>query len=149
MFYITGIGTYVWILTNRKEPRPKGKIQPLDARDLWSPGGREDSKRGRAGPTPLSRERERGGGEGLEPDPDLRDFENNPLAADIDAYFEREVRPHVPDAWTDRGKDKVGCEIDLNRPFYQYTPPHPPEEIDADLKRAEEAIRRLLGEATQ
>ena len=45
MFYNTGIGTYVWILTNRKEPRRKGKIQLLDARDLWSPGGSEDSKR--------------------------------------------------------------------------------------------------------
>ncbi len=45
MFYNTGIGTYVWIVTNRKEPRRKGKIQLLDARDVWTPGGSEDSKR--------------------------------------------------------------------------------------------------------
>jgi type I restriction enzyme M protein len=45
MFYNTGIGTYVWIITNRKEKRRKGKIQLLDARDIWSPGGSEESKR--------------------------------------------------------------------------------------------------------
>ena len=53
----------------------------------------------------------RGGREGgYEPDADLRDFENVPLKDDIDAYFEREVHPHVPDAWMDRSKDKVGYE---------------------------------------
>src|SRR5262249_42506787 len=45
MFYNTGIGTYVWILTNRKENRRKSKIQLVDARDIWSPGGSEESKR--------------------------------------------------------------------------------------------------------
>src|SRR6266550_2941928 len=43
-----------------------------------------------------------------EPDPDLRDFESVPLKDDVDEYFRREVLPHVPDAWMDRGKDKVG-----------------------------------------
>ena len=54
-----------------------------------------EGPRGRAG-------RERGSTAGYEPDPDLRDFENVPLKDDIDAYFEREVLPHVPDAWMDR-----------------------------------------------
>lgn len=45
MFYNTGIGTYVWVLTNRKEQRRKGKVQLLDARDVWTAGGSEDSKR--------------------------------------------------------------------------------------------------------
>ena len=45
-----------------------------------------------------------------------------PLKDDIDAYFEREVRPHVPDAWMDRSRDKVGYEINFNRHFYKYTP---------------------------
>ena len=88
------------------------------------------------------------GGEGFEPDADLRDFENVPLKDDIDAYFEREVRPHVLDAWMDRSKDKVGYEINFNRHFYEYTPPRPLEEIDADLKRAEDEILRLLREVT-
>jgi len=87
--------------------------------------------------------------EGYEPDADLRDFENVPVKDDIDAYFEREVRPHVPDAWMDRAKDKVGYEINFNRHFYKYTPPRPLEETDADLKRAEEEIVRLLREVTE
>jgi type I restriction enzyme M protein len=83
-----------------------------------------------------------------EPDPDLRDFENIPLKEDIDAYFAREVRPHVPDAWMDRSKDKVGYEINFNRHFYKYTPPRSLEVIDAELKQAEEEILRLLREVT-
>ena len=60
-----------------------------------------------------------GSDDGYEPDADLRDFENVPLKDDIDAYFEREVRPHVPDAWMDRSKDKVGYDINLNRSLLQ------------------------------
>jgi type I restriction enzyme M protein len=267
MFYNTGIGTYVWIGTNRKEKRRKGKIQLLDARDVWTAGGSEDNKRGLGdkrrhitasqiaeivklygrqtdGETSktfdnadfgytrvtverplrlryqmtaedkarfldacphllddvqpidkaLGREPQRdwnavwsriedllharksrwkateqklfrsvftqkdpeaepvakgGRDEGFEPDADLRDFENVPLKDDIDAYFEREVRPHVPDAWMDRTKDKVGYEINFNRHFYKYTPPRPLEAIDAELKQAEEEIMRLLREVTE
>ncbi|HED53821.1 MAG TPA: SAM-dependent DNA methyltransferase [Phycisphaerales bacterium] len=85
----------------------------------------------------------------FEPDSQLRDFENIPLTEDIEAYFEREVKPYVPDAWMDRDKDKVGYEINFNRHFYTYTPPRPLEEIDADLKKAEEVILRLLREVTE
>ena len=267
MFYNTGIGTYIWIVTNRKEERRKGKIQLLDARDLWSAGGSEDNKRSlgdkrrhiaaeqieeivqlygrfegsersklfdnddfgytrvtveqplrlryqmtiedkarfldacpyllddvQAIDKALGREpkydwnatwesiadllherqsrwkkveqrlfrdvftekdpqaervRKDGREKGYEPDTALRDFENVPLKDDIDAYFEREVRPHVPDAWMDRDKDKIGYEINFNRHFYKYTPPRPLEEIDADLKKAEEKIVRLLREVTE
>ena len=267
MFYNTGIGTYVWIVTNRKEKRRKGKIQLLDARAVWTAGGSEENKRslgdkrrhitgaqideivklyGRQGDaeasrvfdnadfgykrvtverplrlsyqmTPedkarfldacphllddvqaidkaLGREPQRdwntvwsriedalharqsrwkateqklfrnvfaqkdpaaapvakaGRDEGYEPDADLRDFENVPLKDDVGAYFEREVHPHVPDAWMDRTKDKVGYEINFNRHFYKYTPPRPLAEIDAELKRAEEEIMRLLREVTE
>jgi type I restriction enzyme M protein len=45
MFYNTGIGTYIWIVTNRKEKRRKGRIQLLDAREFWTAGGSEESKR--------------------------------------------------------------------------------------------------------
>jgi len=265
MFYNTGIGTYVCI-TNRKEKRRKGKIQLIDARDVWTAGGSEDNKRslgdkrrhitgsqiadivklfGRQadggtsktfdnadfgytrvaverplrlryqmtledkarfldacphllddvqaidkelGREPLRdwnavssriedllherksrwkateqklfrgvfthKDREaqpvaKGGrDDGHEPDSDLRDFENVPLKDDIDAFFERDVRPHVPDAWMDRSKDKVGYEINFNRHFYKYTPPRALEDIDADLRRAEEEIMRLLREVT-
>jgi len=88
------------------------------------------------------------------PDPDLRDYENVPLSESIEAYFEREVLPHVPDAWIDTSKkDKkdgevgiVGYEINFNRYFYTYTPPRPLEEIDADLKAVEQEIADLLAE---
>ena len=62
---------------------------------------------------------------------------------------QREVRPHVPDAWMERSKDKVGYEINFNRHFYKYTPPRPLKEIDAELKRAEAEIMRLLREVTE
>jgi type I restriction enzyme M protein len=264
MFYNTGIGTYVWIVTNRKERRRKGKIQLIDARAFYVPmrrslgdkrrkiGEKEDGRDqiaeivqiyGRLSDSDtskifdnadfgytrvtverplrlryqmtiedkarfldacphllddvqaidkaLGREPQRdwnavwarigevlricmsrwkaseqklfrsvftqndpeaepvargGRDEGYEPDADLRDFENVPLKDDIDAYFEREVRPHVPDAWMDRSKDKVGYEINFNRHFYKYTTPRPLEEIDRELKQAEEEIMRLLRE---
>jgi len=266
MFYNTGIGTYVWIVTNRKNKRRKGKIQLLDAREFWTSGGSEESKRslgdkrrhmttkqieeivriyGRfedgerskvfdnadfgyarvtverplrltyqmttedkarfldacpellddvqaideaLGRQPIrdwnavwadiqDRLHERRSkwkkgnqkrfrdvftrkdpeaepvanedGIGYEPDPGLRDFENVPLNDDVAAYFEREVLPHVPDAWMDKSKDKLGYEINFNRHFYKYTPPRALVEIDADLKKAEEEILRLLQEVTE
>jgi type I restriction enzyme M protein len=88
-------------------------------------------------------------GSGFEADADLRDFENVPLKDDIDAYFQREVLPHVADAWMDRTKDKVGYEINFNRHFYKFTPPRRLVDIDADLKKAEEEILRLLREVTE
>lgn len=264
MFYNTGIGTYIWIVTNRKEKRRKGKIRLLDAREVWTAGGSEDNKRSLGdkrrhiteaqineivklydrqtdsetvktfdntdfgytrvtveGPLRLryqmttedkarfldacphllddvqaidrafGRKPEKdwnivwdriedllharksnwkkseealfrsvftqkdaeaepvAKGKGYEPDPDLRDFENVPLKDNIDAYFEREVRPHVPDAWMDRSKDKVGYEINFNRHFYKYTPPRFLEKIDEELKQAEAEIMRLLREVTK
>ena len=83
-----------------------------------------------------------------EPDPDLRDTENVPLKENIDAYFQREVLPHVPDAWIDESKTKVGYEIPLNRHFYRYEPPRPLEVIEAEIKIVEGEILELLREVT-
>ena len=262
MFYNTGIGTYIWIVANNKEQRRKGKIQLLDARDLWTPGGSADSKRslgdkrrhlsekqiaqivrlyGRfrngerskifknedfgftrvtverplrlryqmtadrkkafldkhpdladdvrairraLGSRPaldwnavwdriadLLHKREAAWTKAqraafratfterdteaepvvarapaLEPDSKLRDFENVPLLDDIDAYFDREVHPHVPDAWMDRSKDKVGYEINFNLQFFEYTPYRPLEEIDSDIAVAVKSIESALRE---
>ncbi len=82
------------------------------------------------------------------PDPDLRDYENIPLDEDIEDYFAREVAPHVPDAWIDHDKTKVGYEIPFTRHFYVYTPPRPLAEIDAELRELETQIQKLLGEVT-
>ena len=267
MFYNTGIGTYIWIVTNRKEMRRKGKIQLLDARDFWAPGGSEESRRslgdkrrhlkshqiaeivklcgrfeegGRSkifdnadfGYTRVTIERplrlryqmtsddkarfldayphllddiqgidealgreparnwnavweriqdllhernskwkkpqeklfrhvftqtdpdadpvEKGGrGGNYEPDTALRDFENVPLKEDVDDYFDREVRPHLADAWMDPSKDKVGYEISFNRHFYKFTPPRALDKIDADLKEVGAKVLRLLREVTE
>ena len=82
------------------------------------------------------------------PDPDLRDYENVPLGEDVNAYFAREVLPHVPDAWIDHDKTKIGYEIPFTRHFYVYTPPRPLAEIDAELRELESQIQKLLGEVT-
>ncbi|HOH65608.1 MAG: class I SAM-dependent DNA methyltransferase [Sedimentisphaerales bacterium] len=84
-----------------------------------------------------------------EPDPDLRDHENVPLKEDIDAYMQREVLPHVPDAWVDESKTKIGYEINFNRYFYKYTPPRPLDEIQTDLKKIEGEIADMLAEVTE
>lgn len=93
-------------------------------------------------------------------DGDLRDFENVSLDpsqsvnAINEAYFLKEVQPHVPDAWIDASKkdDKdqqvgiVGYEIPFNRHFYQYQPPRDLAEIDADLDAVSAEIMKLLQE---
>jgi len=92
-----------------------------------------------------------------EPDPELRDYESVPLKQDIHEYFDREVKPHVPDAWInlsvcdekDKQTGRVGYEINFNRYFYRYEPPRPLEEIDADIKRLEAEIMDMLKEVTE
>ncbi|MCY3714482.1 MAG: class I SAM-dependent DNA methyltransferase [Gemmatimonadetes bacterium] len=104
-----------------------------------------------------------------EPDSELRDTENIPLPpgvitplpmdfgpdkpndrvvdifrGDVDAYMAREVLPHVPDAWVDYDKTKVGYEIPFNRHFYVYKPARPLDEIESDINRLEEEIALLL-----
>ena len=83
-----------------------------------------------------------------EPDSELRDTESVPLKESIQAYFEREVLPHVPDAWIDESKTKIGYEIPLNRHFYQYEPPRPLDVIEADIKTLERDILKLLAAVT-
>ena len=91
-----------------------------------------------------------------EPEPELRDTERVPLTESVQDFFEREVRPHVPDAWIDVSKrdlkDRkvgvIGYEINFNRHFYRYTPPRPLEDIGRDIQAIEADIMRLLGEVT-
>jgi type I restriction enzyme M protein len=269
LFYNTGITTYVWLLTNRKEERRRGKVQLIDASSLWVPMRRslgdkrreispehiaeitriheafEESDRSKIFATtdfgyrkitverPLrlafqaSAERigrldgERAFGRlpeaeqeairamlrtfpdtrfadrpafervvdsaaktcgvklaapirkavlaalaerdetadvcrdakgNPEPDSELRDTENVPLSESVEAFFEREVLPHVPDAWInttvrdhkDGEVGKVGYEINFNRYFYTYVPPRPLEEIEADIRALESEILELL-----
>jgi type I restriction enzyme M protein len=91
-----------------------------------------------------------------EPDPELRDTESVALSEGVEAFFEREVKPHVPDAWIDVEKRDekdgeigiVGYEINFNRYFYRYEPPRPLEEIEADIRGLEKQILESLAEVT-
>ena len=80
------------------------------------------------------------------PDTKLRDHERVPLTEDIDDYYQREVKPHVPDSWIDREKNKVGYEINFNRYFYQYTPLRSLKEITDELLALERKSENLLNE---
>ncbi len=89
-----------------------------------------------------------------EPDPELRDTESVPLSESVETFFEREVRPHVPDAWIDSSRRDaqdgkvgiVGYEINFNRYFYEYHPPRPLEAIEADIQTIEKQIVSMLRE---
>lgn len=81
-----------------------------------------------------------------EPDTSLRDTENVPLTEDVEEYFAREVLPHVPDAWIDHDKTRIGYEIPFTRHFYRYTPPRPLEEIQKDLRQLVTEIQAMLEE---
>jgi type I restriction enzyme M protein len=85
--------------------------------------------------------------------------ERVPLRESIYTYFSREVQPYFPEGevWinTDIRDDrdgevgKVGYEINFNRYFYQYQPPRPLIEIEADIKRLERDILDMLREVTE
>jgi type I restriction enzyme M protein len=87
-----------------------------------------------------------------EADTGLRDNENVPLGQSVYEYFEREVKPHVPDAWIDESKRDaqdgevgiVGFEIPFNRHFYVFQPPRPLAEIDRDLKACTDRIKQMI-----
>jgi type I restriction enzyme M protein len=188
MFFNTGISTYVWILSNKKEARRAGKVQLIDASGLWKKmkkslgskrkelgrddiehivklhGAFEEGELVRIldtedfGYTTVTVNRPLRDEEGNvvtdkrgkpKPDPKLKDTENIPLKDDVDAYFAEQVLPHVPDAWMDRSKDKIGYEIPFTRYFYTYEPPRPLEEIDADLKAKVARIQTMLSEISQ
>ncbi|ALE88759.1 type I restriction-modification system subunit M [Pseudomonas versuta] len=89
-----------------------------------------------------------------EADAGLRDYENVPLGESVYDYFQREVIPHVPDAWIDESKTDaqdgevgiVGFEIPFNRHFYVFQPPRPLAEIDRDLKACTDRIKQMIEE---
>ena len=80
------------------------------------------------------------------PDPTLRDHERVPLTEEIDDYYRREVKPHLPDSWLEGKKDKVGYEINFNRYFYQYTPLRSLKEIADEMLALERKSEGLLNE---
>lgn len=175
MFYNTGIATYIWIVTNDKPQRRKGKVQLINATDFFQPLRKPLGSKRRIfsdsdidkiteiftdfienekcrifenaefGYTKITVERPLKNNP-KKPDSSLRDFEKIPLKVDINDFFHKEVAPHVPDAWMDRSKDKIGYEISFNRYFYVYQPLRPLEEIRADIVALDKETSGLLGE---
>lgn len=89
-----------------------------------------------------------------EPDANLRDTEQVPLLEEggVPAFFQREVLPHVPDAWIDPAKTQIGYEISFTRYFYQPKPLRTLAEIRADIlaleRETEGLLEAIIGEAT-
>lgn len=79
-----------------------------------------------------------------EPDSELRDTENVPLKDEIHAYFVREVRPHLEDAWIALDKTQIGYEISFNKYFYQHKPLRSLEEVTAEILQLEQETEGLL-----
>ncbi len=90
-----------------------------------------------------------------ETDSELRDTENVPLTPAlshggrepskvIHAYFLREVRPHVADAWIALDKTQIGYEISFNKYFYQHKPLRSLEEVTAEILQLEQETEGLL-----
>lgn len=184
LFYNTGIATYIWIVTNQKPKKRKGKVHLINAVSFYqkmkkSLGNKrcyitdeqiaeitknytlfEDGEYCKIfdnedfGYTKVTVERpliekrkivkDKDGNP--KPDSSLRDYEKIPLKDNIDAYFEREVKPQVPDAWMDRSKDKVGYEINFTKYFYQYKPLRTIAEIKADILALERETEGMLKE---
>ena len=80
------------------------------------------------------------------PDTSRREYERVPLKDDINEYFKREVKPHLPDAWMDRSKDKIGYELNFSKYFYKYVPLRALKDITQDLLKLEEETEGLLKE---
>jgi len=87
------------------------------------------------------------------PDPKLRDYENIPflqkdkdgnlVPQTIEAYVEREVKPHLPRAWIDESKTKTGYEINFTKYFYEFKPLRSLAEIKADILALEASSQEL------
>lgn len=87
------------------------------------------------------------------PDSSLRDYENIPflkkdengnlVPQTIQEYFDREVKPHVPDAWIDESKTKTGYEINFTKYFYEFKKLRSLSEIKADILALEKETTEL------
>ena len=183
LFFNTGISTYLWIVTNAKSKKRKGKVQLINGADYHqimkkSLGSKrkyitEDQikelsaiycnfKEGDHckifpneyfGYTKVTIEQPLVDADGKpitdkqskpKPDGSMRDFERIPLSENVDSYYKREVKPHLPNSWMDRDKDKIGYEINFTKYFYQYKPLRSLEEITKELWTLEDKSEGLM-----
>ncbi len=207
LFYNTGISTYIWIVTNHKSKKRKGKVQLINATgtkdEEWMKEGKLDFNRfwvkmDRSLGNKRKRIIENGEEKGIgfitklygdfqenefckiypndffaywritverplkengeiitdkkgnpKADSSLRDYENIPflrkdkkkgklVPQSIQEYFDREVKPHLPNAWINEAKTKIGYEINFTKYFYEFKPLRPLAEIKAEILALEE-----------
>ena len=81
-----------------------------------------------------------------ETESDLRDTENVPIKENIYAYFLREVKPHVAEAWINLNATKIGYEISFNKYFYRHKPLRDMEEVSSDILKLEALSDGLIRE---
>jgi type I restriction enzyme M protein len=185
MFYNTGINTYIWFLTNKKQAHRKGKVQMINAIDYCRSNKKSlGNKRNEItdnhiadilklytnfettkdckifnnddfGFYQLTVEQPLYDAKGKvqvdknkapKADSKKRDKENVPLTADIEKYFESEVLPHVPDAWIDFDKTRIGYEINFTKYFYEYKGLRAATEVKTEIVTLESEIACLLNE---
>ncbi len=163
MFYNTGVATYIWLLTNRKAPARRGHIQLIDASSIFhnlpQNLGNKNKQLTDAGINQIYQlyanftqnnlskvlaNTEFGYTQITVGHSNGRHSENIPLSQNINDYLNREIIPHLPGAHLNHTKSKIGYEIPFNRYFYQYTPPRPLEEINAELTIVTKQILTLL-----
>lgn len=82
----------------------------------------------------------------IKSDGSLRDTERIPLDVDIDDYFEKEVKPHLPNSWVDKDKTQIGYEINFTKYFYKYTPLRSVKDVLKDLLELEKESDGLMNE---
>jgi len=181
MFFNTGITTYLWIVTNKKNSNRKGKVQLIDGSNHFQSMRKNLGDKGKE-ITPENRDqilsiylnfeenesckifdnehfgytkvqveqplveegrvkKDRSGNP--KPDTKLRDHERIPLKDSIDEYYETEVKPHLPDSWMDRSKDKVGYQINFVKEFYKFKNLRSVDEIKQKLKDLDQEISKL------
>ena len=75
-----------------------------------------------------------------------RNSDRIPLSEDIDAYYNKEIKPHLPKSWMDRSKDKIGYEINFTKYFYKFKPLRTIDDISKDLKLIDNEIKNLSKE---
>jgi len=83
------------------------------------------------------------------PDTSLRDNERIPLGTDVNNYFQKEVKPHLPNSWMDRTKDKIGYEINFTKYFYTYKPLRSVKDITKELLELEKESDGLISKLIQ
>lgn len=91
----------------------------------------------------------------IKADSKKRDKENIPLSEDLEVYFQNEILPHVPDAWIDFDKTRIGYEINFTKYFYEYKALRSSAEIKSEMEQLEfgsenqkgitELLKELLG----